>query len=130
MDEHLRIGRPTEAMAAFLELPAQCLMIVDLAVVHDVHAPILVGHRLPPGRRQIDEGKPAMDQLAALVAMTAAPIGPTVREQGLGSGGPIRLGGQRDGVKASCKATHGRTVLASQLSTGGAAGRVRATIVV
>ena len=101
MDEHLRIGRPTEAMAAFLELPTQCLMIVDLAVVHDVDAPILVGHRLPPGRRQIDEGEPAMDQLAVLVAVIAAPVGPTVSEQGFRSGGPVRLGGQRDGVEAS-----------------------------
>ena len=50
MDQHLGIGRPPEAMPAFLELPTQRLMIVDLAVVHDVDAPIFVGHRLPPGR--------------------------------------------------------------------------------
>ena len=107
MDQHLGIGRPPEAMPAFLELPTQRLMIVDLAVVHDVDAPILVGHRLPPGRRQIDEGEPAMHELTVLVAMAAAPIGPTMSEQGFRSGGPVRLGGQRHGVEASSKATHG-----------------------
>ena len=69
-----------------------------------------------------------MDELTVLVAMTAAPVGATVSEQGLRSGGPVRLGGQRDGVEASSKATHVGTVLGSQLSTGGAAERVRAAV--
>src|SRR5256885_16815879 len=81
MHQDFRIRRGTEDVAALLEHATQLAMIVDLAVEDDDNLSRLVRHRLAAGGRQVDQGEPAEDELAALLCAVTRAVGTTVREQ-------------------------------------------------
>ena len=64
-------------------------MVVDLAVEDDLDVAGFVGHRLPPGGRQIDERQATVYELAVLVDEVTGAVGTAVREQSVGARGPI-----------------------------------------
>ena len=55
----LTVGLRAEAVAARLELRAQPLEVIELAVVHDHQRAVLVGDRLV-ARREVDDGEAGM----------------------------------------------------------------------
>ena len=65
MQQHLRVGGRAEAHAFGLELPAQCRIVVDLAVEDDDKPPVVADHRLRGALGEIEDGKPAMSKAAA-----------------------------------------------------------------
>ena len=99
VNQHLSVGGTTEAVAAVLQLGREVPVVVDLAVVDDVDAGVLVRHRLMARRREVDQRQAAVDELAVLVGPVPAAIGASMREQSAGPGGPLRVGRQPLGVK-------------------------------
>ncbi len=76
VDDHFRVGAGLEDVAERLELPAQLLEVVDLAVEHDPHRSLGVSHRLMTARkiddRQAPEPEPDRSaQHVAVVVRTA-----------------------------------------------------------
>src|SRR5207247_1436715 len=104
----LRIGRAADDVAAALELGSQRPVVVDLAVEDHVDGRVLVGHRLVPGGREVDEGQPAVHQLAVRIAILTAPIGAAVGEQRVGAAAPLRCRRQTPGVEPPRYAAHAR----------------------
>ena len=49
VDQHLRVRRAAERVAALGELTTQLAVVVDLAVEHHLYTAVLVRHRLPTG---------------------------------------------------------------------------------
>ena len=47
VDQHLRVRRAAEHVAAVGELTTQLAVVVDLAVEHHLYTAVLVRHRLP-----------------------------------------------------------------------------------
>ena len=68
VDDRLGVGARAEPVALGLEARAQLGVVVDLAVEGDPDRAVLVGHRLVPGRRQVDDRQPP-------VAEHHAPVG-------------------------------------------------------
>ncbi len=58
VDDRLGVGARAVRVALGLELGAQRLVVVDLAVVGDPDGAVLVGHRLVAGGRQVDDRQP------------------------------------------------------------------------
>src|SRR4029077_1415564 len=96
-------------MTPALQLGGQLTVVVDLTVVDDLDAPVLVGHRLPAAGREIDQGEPAMHELAARIAPVPLAIRPAMGEEGGGARTPPRRFGKRHGVKPAGYAAHGRS---------------------
>ena len=59
VQDHLGIGVAAEAVPFCLELGAQFLKIVDLAVEHQADGVVLVEHRLAAVLAQVDDRQPA-----------------------------------------------------------------------
>jgi hypothetical protein len=78
-----------EARAARLELAAQRLEIVDLAVVDDDEAPVLVRHRLGAAG-EVDHGEPGVAENRVVAAPESARVRPA-RTQGFERGFGARL---------------------------------------
>ena len=62
VQDRLGVGARAVRVALGLELGAQRLVVVDLAVVGDPDRAVLVGHGLVAGGRQVDDRQPAMAQ--------------------------------------------------------------------
>ena len=60
VEEHLGVGAGVKGMAGGLELGAQLAVVVDLAVVDDPVAAVGRAHRLVAGRREVEDGEPAV----------------------------------------------------------------------
>ena len=71
VDDRLGVGRGPEAVPARLEPGAQLAVVVDLAVVGDPDRPVLVGHRLMAGGREVDDREPPMAERDALLRTDA-----------------------------------------------------------
>src|SRR5258708_13266688 len=102
-------------------------MVVDLAVVDHINARVLVRHRLVPGGRQVDEGQPAVDQLAVGVAICPVPVRAAVREQGVRALGPFGRRRQERGVEPPGYAAHGRVPPSAGLAPAASCPLARAT---
>src|SRR5207247_1062891 len=96
------------------ELP----VVVDLAIVDDPDAPILVAHRLVAGGRQVDERQAAVHELAPLVRPVALAVRAPMGEQRGRPSGPTRVGGQAVGVETPGYAAHIRKSSTWVTSTG------------
>ena len=99
VDEDLGVRGAAEAVAAALQLGGELPVVVDLAIVDDPDAPILVAHRLVAGGRQVDERQAAVHELAPLVRPMALAVRAPMGEQRGRPSGPTRVGGQAVGVK-------------------------------
>ena len=64
---HFGVGRGTKTVPSFFELAAHVLVVVDLAVEDDLKLPGSVRHRLPAGRRQIDDREATVTERDAAV---------------------------------------------------------------
>src|SRR5437762_1001692 len=107
MHQDFRVRGGTEDVAALLEHATQLAMIVDLAVEDDDNVSRLVRHRLVAGGRQVDEGEPAEDELAAVVCAMTRAVGTTMREQPVGLLVPSRCRWKAGGAKPSRYSAHG-----------------------
>ena len=63
--QHLRVRMAAKAVAISFEFHPQGAEIEDFAVEHDNDPPIGAPHRLMAQRRQIENGKPAVDKTNA-----------------------------------------------------------------
>src|SRR5436190_5895289 len=77
MDDHFGVAFGAEAMAKRGQLRNQRLIVVDLAVVDDHHATVLVVKRLLSGGH-VDDGQAAMPEAHAGLDMQTALVGPAV----------------------------------------------------
>jgi hypothetical protein len=70
-------------MALGLELAPQRLVVVDLAVLDDPDRPVLVGHRLVPGRREVDDRQASVAETHSVLGedQCARVVGPSVDER-------------------------------------------------
>ena len=107
--EHFRVRGAAEPMTPALELAPQISMVVDLAVEDDVDTAVLVGHRLVPCGREVDQRQPAVDELAPVVAVVPLAIRTAVSEQRRHPGGPAGRAAQGDGVEPARDAAHVRS---------------------
>ena len=108
MDEHLRVAARREAVSARGEVVAQLAVVVDLAVLHEVDAAVLVSHRLvavlevddrePPGA---DPGLPVDHQPGAVGAAVGQRPGHPVEDVGIGPYGRIGRGDAADAAHAA-----------------------------
>ena len=91
VDEHLRVGvRRPEAVAGGLELGPQRGMVVDLAVLHDDDAAVLVGDRLVAAL-EVDDRQPPRGQAGAAQQRLPCAVGPAVAQR-------VAHGAQQRGV--------------------------------
>jgi hypothetical protein len=81
--QHFGVGPATKLMTATAQAVAQLLVVVDLAVEDDPDGLILVRHRLSAGARQVEERKPAMNQLTAISRIEPSTVRTAVCEQGI-----------------------------------------------
>ena len=81
MHEHLGVAVRPEAMARAFQLLAQLLVVVDLAVLHDVARAVLVGDRLVAGLEIDDREAPCGESDSAVDVLPEA-VGPAVAEGG------------------------------------------------
>jgi len=100
MHQHFGVGTTVEAVAAGLEECRQGAVVVDLPVVHDIDAAVLIGHRLQTRGREVDQRQAAVHQVAVLVRPVALAVGTAVRQQGRGARGPPGLGSEANGIEA------------------------------
>src|SRR5262249_37124046 len=77
---HLAVAPAAEPMAEDLQLPAEGLVVEDLAVVDELDRAVLVGDRLGAGRREVDDLQPAPDEPDRALLEDAALVGPPVLE--------------------------------------------------
>ena len=70
-----------EAVSGALELRAERAEVVDLAVVRDDDAAVLVRQRLSAGLRQIDDRQTAIPEPDARIAPDPLTVGPAVRDR-------------------------------------------------
>ena len=78
--QHLGIRARPEATAERLQLRAQLLEIVELAIVDHDKAPVGRRHRLAAGLAQIDDGEATMAESDGAVDPDALPVGATMRD--------------------------------------------------
>jgi len=71
---HLGVGVGMEAVTFGKQLFAELDVVVDLAVEDDPERAVLAGHRLESLVREVDDGKPAMDETGIIMDMDALPI--------------------------------------------------------
>jgi len=71
VDDDLAVGPGGEPMAFSLQLLSEGGKIVNLPVKDQPDRPVLVGHRLPTGLRQIDNAQPPVAGAATDVALMA-----------------------------------------------------------
>ena len=91
-DDHFAVALRDEAMPASFELPAQLLVIVDLAVAHEPDRALGVGERLA-APQQVDDGQSPMTERGGTVPVDALAVGAAVHERGQHPGdiGTLRL---------------------------------------
>lgn len=77
VDEHLGVGVRAEGVAPF-EFAAERAEVVDLAVEGDPDGPVLVGHGLVPGGRQVEDGEPPVREADGAVDVHARVVGAAV----------------------------------------------------
>ncbi len=106
VDEHLGVGGGAEAVAAALELTAQLAVVVDLAVLDDDDAAVLVGDRLIAAG-EVDDRESPHRQRHAVSGKAALAVRPPVHEPRVHP--PHRLG-VRAGPDHATDPTHGRAV--------------------
>ena len=93
---HLGIAATPEAVPQRLELPAEALVIEDLAVVDELDRAVLVREGLGAGRREIDDPEPPRHQADGPVLEDGALVGAAVldhlphRLEDVGRGRPTR----------------------------------------
>src|SRR5207253_6399419 len=104
--EDLGVGGALEDVPPAGQGGAQVGVIIDLAVVDDLDAAVLVGHRLRPAGGEVDECETPVDQLAILVRVAAGAVRAAMAQQLVGPSRPRGVGGQRGGVEPSCQAAH------------------------
>src|SRR6185369_1357760 len=78
VEQHLGVGARAEAVALLLQLEAQLLEVVDLAVEDDPQRAILAAHGLMAGRGEIDDAQPAVAEPDRAVAPDACVVGPAM----------------------------------------------------
>ena len=80
VDEHLGVAVGAEAVALRLELGAELAVVVELAVLDDDDAAVLVRDRLVAGL-EVDDREPARGEPDGAVDVDAARVGPAVDER-------------------------------------------------
>ena len=80
MDEHLGVAVGAEAVALRLQLGAELPVVVELAVLDDDDAAVLVRDRLVAGL-EVDDRQPAGGETDGAVDVDAARVGPAVDER-------------------------------------------------
>ena len=88
----MSLGGP-ELNAFLLELAAQHLEVVDLAVVDQTEAPFFIPKGLGAAITQIDEGQPGVGKAHARLRVKTAPIRPAMPESTNRLAQPLGLGG-------------------------------------
>jgi len=78
MDDHLGVALRPEDVAEARQLGNQFPIVVDLAVVHDDHAAVLVVERLL-SRREVDDRESAMAQAEPGLEMQAMFVRPAMQ---------------------------------------------------
>jgi hypothetical protein len=81
VDQDLGVGGAAEDVTLGGQQGAQRSMIVDLAVVDDLHLAVLVGHGLAALRAEIDDRQPPHSDADAVLRERAPRIGPAVRQR-------------------------------------------------
>ena len=89
-------------------------MVVDLAVEDDLDRAVLVRDRLVPGRAQIDQCEPAVNQLAVRVTEMARAIGTAMLQQAVGIAVPAIVVGESGGAKPPGDPAHQAPPMASR----------------
>jgi hypothetical protein len=79
--DHFGVRPALEAVAAPLELGAQLVEIVDLAVEDHRHRPVFIEHGLVAGG-EVDDGQPAVTQPDPAPEMHAVGVGASMRHHG------------------------------------------------
>ncbi|HMJ54924.1 MAG TPA: hypothetical protein VK540_22765, partial [Polyangiaceae bacterium] len=74
LDDDFSVGTGPKGVAARLELAAELMVIVDLAIERDDDLPIVASHGLRPGFRQIQNREAAMTEKPAVTPYHAAPV--------------------------------------------------------
>jgi hypothetical protein len=67
-------------------------MVVDLSVEYHLDVAVFVPHRLGAGGREVEQGQPAVYQLASGVEMMAPSVRTPMGEQRIHPGGPLGVG--------------------------------------
>src|SRR5262249_40082706 len=81
-EDHLGVGRAAEAVALRLELHTQLAVVVDLAVVDELEAPLLACKRLVAGRGGIDDREAAKAERRAGPRVQTAAVRAAVPKRG------------------------------------------------
>ncbi len=99
LEDHFGVGTAVEADAGGREPRRQLAEIVDLAVEDDGEAPVGGGHRLRPGRREVEDREPAVGKQQAAVgrAPEALAVRPAPRERGVNARQLLRVRRRRLG---------------------------------
>src|SRR5262245_43397611 len=78
MKQGLGVAPAFEVMTSSDESLAELAEVIDLSVEHNPEIPVLVGHRLGCGRRQIDDPETVMAKGYRTLLNVGAAIGPSV----------------------------------------------------
>ena len=106
VDEHLGVGvRGAEAVAGRLELRAQLGVVVDLAVLDDDDAAVLVGDRLVAAL-EVDDRQPPRGQPGLAEHHLAAGVGPAVVQRGAHGGEHVAVRRSAAGAHDAADAAH------------------------
>ena len=105
MDDRLGVAGRPECVAGTLELPAQLLVVVDLAVEDDADRAIFVEHRLLPAG-QIDDAEAAHAERHAIRDVDALFIGPAMHHHPAHRANVLLDAGTPVPPNDSCDTTH------------------------
>src|SRR5262245_56634042 len=93
MKQGLGVAPAFEVMTFSDESLAELAEVIDLSVEHNPEIPVLVGHRLGCGRRQIDDPETVMAKGYRTLLNVGAAIGPSVVLDGNHAEKCRRIGG-------------------------------------
>ena len=114
MDQHLRVALRGEPVSRALEPLAQLAVVVDLAVLHDLDAAVLVADRLVRAL-QVDDRQPPRGQRHGVLDELARAVGPAVDERLVHRVHDARVDGRAVERQQAADATH---VLGDRLKAG------------
>ncbi len=105
LQNDLGVGAGAKRVTEAAEVGGQFKVVIDLTVVDNLQPAVGRGHRLAPGRRQVDDRQPTVTQPDTLVGEHAGIVGTAMRLDGHHAGPQIRV----RPVEAA-DAAHGSTV--------------------